>query len=120
MSAIQQSDCYTYVYILFYVLFHNSLSQGIEYSSMCYTVGPCYCYNKCYYTHFVYNSLHLLIPNSYSIPPPAHLHLDNQRPVLFVCESVSASYISSFVSYFRFYIYVILYGIYLSDLIHLV
>ena len=31
----------TYRYILFHILFHYSLSQGIEYSSLCYTVGPC-------------------------------------------------------------------------------
>ena len=33
---------YTYVYILFFkILFHSGLSQDIEYSSLCYTVGPC-------------------------------------------------------------------------------
>ena len=32
---------YTYIYILFYILFHYGLSQDIEYSSLCYTVGPC-------------------------------------------------------------------------------
>ena len=30
-----------YVYILFQILFHYSLLQGIEYSSLCYTEGPC-------------------------------------------------------------------------------
>ena len=29
------------LYILFYILFHYGLSQDIEYSSLCYTVGPC-------------------------------------------------------------------------------
>ena len=28
-------------YILFHILFHYGLSQDIEYSSVCYTVGPC-------------------------------------------------------------------------------
>jgi hypothetical protein len=37
ISAVQQSD----TYILFHVLFHHGLSQGIEYISLCYTVGPC-------------------------------------------------------------------------------
>ena len=32
---------YTYIYILFYILFHHGLFQDIEYSSLCYTVGPC-------------------------------------------------------------------------------
>ena len=29
------------LHILFYILFHYGLSQGIEYSSLCYAVGPC-------------------------------------------------------------------------------
>ena len=34
---------YTYIciYIYFYILFHYDLSQVIEYSFLCYTVGPC-------------------------------------------------------------------------------
>ena len=28
-------------YILFYILFHYGVSQGIEYSFLCYTVAPC-------------------------------------------------------------------------------
>ena len=38
----------------------------------------------------IYNSLHLLIPNSQSIPPPPTLPLRNHKSVLYVCESVSA------------------------------
>ena len=34
---------YTYVYILFHILFQDGLSQDIEYSSLCYTVGTCSC-----------------------------------------------------------------------------
>ena len=33
---------YTYVYILFQVLFPYRLLQDIEYGSLCYTVGPCW------------------------------------------------------------------------------
>ena len=33
---------YIYIYILFYILFHYGLSQDIDYSSLCYMVGPCY------------------------------------------------------------------------------
>ena len=59
---------------------------------------------------------------------PQGLHLENRdnksyfKSVLYVCESVSVSWISSFVSYFRFHILVISYGIWLSlsDLLHLV
>ena len=32
---------YTYIYILVHILFHYGLSQDIEYSSLCCTVGPC-------------------------------------------------------------------------------
>ena len=32
---------YIYIHILFHILFHYGLSQDIEYSSLCYTVGPC-------------------------------------------------------------------------------
>ena len=31
---------YTYMYILFHLLFHCGLSMNTEYSSLCYTVGP--------------------------------------------------------------------------------
>ena len=30
-----------YIYILFHFLFHYGLSQDIEYSFLCYTIGPC-------------------------------------------------------------------------------
>ena len=32
---------YIYTYILFHILFHYTLSQYTEYSSLCYTGGPC-------------------------------------------------------------------------------
>ena len=32
---------YIYICILFQILFHFKLLQDIEYSSPCYTVGPC-------------------------------------------------------------------------------
>ena len=41
ISALQQSDSVVCIYILFHILFHDSLSQDAEYSSLCYTVGPC-------------------------------------------------------------------------------
>ena len=56
ISAVQQSDSVIHTYILFHILFHYGLSQDIEYSSLCYPVGPCWLlilYN-------IYNSLHLL------------------------------------------------------------
>ena len=41
ISAVQQSDSVIHTYVLFHVLFHNGLSQYIEWSSLCSTVGPC-------------------------------------------------------------------------------
>ena len=32
---------YTYIYTLFHILFLYGLSQDIDYSSLCYTLGPC-------------------------------------------------------------------------------
>jgi len=63
---------YTYICILFHILFHYGLSQNIEYSSVCYTVGPCYS---------VYNSLHLRIPNSQSVPPSQPLPTEGVRDI---------------------------------------
>ena len=57
----------------------------------------------------LYNSLHIIIPNSQSIPPPSPL--GNYKSDLYVCESVSVFQRSSFGSYFRFHIQVISYGI---------
>ena len=56
-----------YIYTFFLnILFHYSLSQDNEYSSLCYTIGPC-----CFSILYIYISVHLLIPNSSpSLPQP--------------------------------------------------
>ena len=42
ISDVQQSDSVIHIYALFfYILFHYGLSQDIEQSSLCYTIGPC-------------------------------------------------------------------------------
>ena len=45
ISAAQQSDSVihicVYIYIHFRILFHNSSSQSIDYSFLCYAVRPC-------------------------------------------------------------------------------
>ena len=56
------------------------------------------------FIHPIYNSLQLLTANSHYIPPPLRLPLGNHTSVLYVCESVSVLWISSFVSYFKFHI----------------
>ena len=63
-----------YKCILFQTIFHYVLSQDIEYSSLCATVGPC-CLSILYM-----NSLHLLTPNySQSILPPSFSPLATTR-----------------------------------------
>ena len=39
VSGVQQSDLVIYIVL---ILLHYSLLQGIEYSSLCYMVNPCY------------------------------------------------------------------------------
>ena len=52
VSDVQQSDSlmhiYMYIYIPFHILFHYSLAQDTEYSSLCYTVAqyPCCLFYK--------------------------------------------------------------------------
>ena len=72
ISAVQQSDSVIYIYIyinnLFNVLFHCGLSQDIKYSSLWYIVSSTLLFIRSIF--YIYNSLHLLIPNSQSIPSP--------------------------------------------------
>ena len=43
ISSVQQSDSVVCVYMFFFILsFHHGLSQDTDYSSLCYTVGPCH------------------------------------------------------------------------------
>ena len=75
VSAIHQSDSdrciyiyiYMYIYIVFHILFHYSLLQDIEYSSLYYTVGP-YCLPILYIQQLVYANPKLLIQPSSHIP----------------------------------------------------
>ena len=88
ISAVQQSDSVIFVYTFFFnVLFRYGLSQDIEYSFLCYTLGPCFL--------SILNVMVciLSIPDSQSILPAA-------KPQ--VCFFVSVLLIGSFVLYFRF------------------
>ena len=100
ISGVQQSDPVMYLYIFFYILFHYDLSQDIEYSSLCCTVGPC-----------CWSSLHIIvcIPKLPIQPSPISFPLGKRKSVLYVCEPVSVLQTSSFVLYFRFHM--IVYGI---------
>ena len=96
ISAAQQSDSVLHTTI-FYILFQYALPQVIEYNC------PVLYRRSLLFICSIYNSLHLLIPNSQSIPLPLSPLLG--KSVLHGCESLSVSWISSFVSYFRFHIW---------------
>ena len=77
ISAVQKSDSVIHAYILF----HYGLSQDIEYSFLCYRVGP-----DCLSILYIYTSLHLIIPNSQFFPPCYPFPFGNHKSVLYVCE----------------------------------
>ena len=57
---------YVCVYIHTHIFFFIFFSKDIEYGFLCCTV------KTLLFIHSIYNSLHLLIPNSQSFPPPPH------------------------------------------------
>ena len=64
VSGVQQSDLVIHIHIsiLFLILFPYRLLQSIEYSSLCYTVGPCWL-----------SILHILVCICQSQPPNSSL-----------------------------------------------
>ena len=95
------SFIYIYIYIYIYTRTHINvyiysfsysfpygLSQDIEYSSLCYTVRTLLS------IYPIYNSLHLLIPNSQSYPPqPPNPCFGKRKSALYLCKSVSVKFI---------------------------
>lgn len=75
----------------FYILLYWGLSQHVEYSSLCYIVGPC--------CPSILSQLASTNPKLPVHPVPSPL--GNHKPVLYVCESVSILQTGSFVPYFR-------------------
>ena len=73
---------HTYICIFFKILFHYSLLQDIDYSSLHYTVGSC-CLSILYIVVCIYQSQTLIL----SLPPP--FPFGNYKFVFNVCESVS-------------------------------
>ena len=74
---------YIYIYILFHILLHSGLSQDIEYSSLCSTVGPC-CLSILHIIVFSANPKLPIHPFP-THPPP----LRNHKCVPYICEYVS-------------------------------
>ena len=65
VSGVQQSDSviHVHIFILFKILFLYRLSQNIELSSLCYTVGPCWLsilYIVCVYVLHIYIYIYIL------------------------------------------------------------
>ena len=96
ISAVQQSDSVLHIYILFHILSHYGLSQDTEYSSLCYTVGPC-CLSILYIIVCICQS-QTPTPSLPTFLPLGNYSLFSMSVSLFLfCRS-------SFVSYFRFHI----------------
>ena len=65
-------------------------------------------YNRILFIHSIYNSLYWLVPSSQSNTLPPHLLLG--KPVLYVCESVSALQIKAFNLDEAYFISFFIYG----------
>ena len=74
---------YVYIYILFLVLFHYRLLQDIEYSSLCYTVGPC-CLSILYIYYCVYFNPKFLIYPFLPLSPLVTISLFSMSVSLFL------------------------------------
>ena len=74
---------YIYIYTQFHILFHCGLSQDIEYSSLCYTVGLC-CFSTLGIRVCIYSSQLPIHPS----PIPTSLPLSKHESVLYVCQSI--------------------------------
>ena len=66
ISAVQQSDSVIHSFLIFFsiMVYHRILNTVL------YAIS-----RTLLFIHSIYNSLHLLTPNSYSIPPPTHTPL---------------------------------------------
>ena len=98
-SILTQS--YIYIHSFSHTIFHHVLSQEIEYSSLCCTIGP--------HSLSILNAAVVYVYQPQT-PHPSHstpLPFGNHKSVLYVYESVSILYIDSFVPYFRFNLEVI-------------
>ena len=69
---------------------------------LCYIAGPC---SLC----ILYSHVYMLIP--YPQQSLSHLLLGDHKSLLYVCKSVPALWICSFVSYFKFHAKVLSHGI---------
>ena len=79
----------SYTYICVYACTFISYSFPLWFITGYWIYFPVLYSRTSLFIHSLYsNSLHLLIPNSQSIPLPLLLSLGNHKSVLYVCESV--------------------------------
>ena len=81
-----------YIYILFRCFSHYISLQDIEYSSLCYTLGPC-----CLPILYIVMCLYSFQTPNFSLPPTPANPFHNHKFVLYVCVSSSVLLISSFI-----------------------
>ena len=91
VSSVQQGDSFIfflyyiiYIYLLFQILFHYWLLQDIEYSSLCYTVGP--------WLPILYTEKYICQPQTLNLYLPTSIPFSNHKFVLCVCGSISHLY----------------------------
>ena len=63
--------------------------HGVPQSYMTRSLSLSLLYSMTLFTHSLYNSLHLLIPNTQSFSPTSPISLGNHKSVSYVCENVS-------------------------------
>ena len=73
---------YIYTYIIFEVILHYKLLQDIDYSSLCYTIGPC-----CFSTLYIVVYICLSQTPSLSLCPPStpSFSFINHKFVFYFC-----------------------------------
>ena len=81
VSGVQQSDSVIHTYILFQILFPYRLLWVIEYSSLCYVVGPCWLS----ILYVVMCICSLQTPN-WSLPQPHSLLITKTLLSMSVCQ----------------------------------
>ena len=97
--SVQLSDSVTHIYILFHILFYYASSQNTEYSSLCYTIGPCWLSILCLlivclcWSQTLIPSLYSFLnlgPHATSFMEPSVSALSNSPSVSTISESQDA------------------------------
>ena len=85
-TARRIGDIYRYsICILFQIFFHYRLLQDIEYSSLCYTIGPC-----C--SSILYTAVCICYSQAPDLSLPTSFPFGSKKFVFYVCESLLCIY----------------------------